>query len=123
MMVIKRAQAFRTGTDLSAAQCLWRDMSFDHVIPQFAMRLKRTVGAHARGALTFPIQGSGEETRNYCHVQDLVQGVMTIRKKGGHLNIQHIGTADGRKGHRCAARGAQSALAAHAGLLCPPMYL
>ncbi len=70
------------------------DMGFDHVIPQFALRLKRAVGAHASGALAFPIQGSGEETRSFCHVDDLVEGVMVMREKGEHLGIYHIGTME-----------------------------
>ena len=66
----------------------------DHVIPQFAVRLKRTVDAQASGPLPFDIQGSGEETRSFCHVDDLVQGVMVTREKGEHLNIYHIGTTE-----------------------------
>jgi nucleoside-diphosphate-sugar epimerase len=70
------------------------DMGFDHVIPQFAVRLKRVADAHARGPLPFPIQGSGAETRSFCHVDDLVEGVMIMRGKGGHLGIYHIGTSE-----------------------------
>jgi nucleoside-diphosphate-sugar epimerase len=70
------------------------DMGFEHVIPQFAVRLKRMMDTHASGALPFPIQGSGEETRSFCHVDDLVQGVMVMREKGEHLNIYHIGTTE-----------------------------
>ena len=68
------------------------DMGLDHVIPQFAMRLKQT--ASAGGAAGFPIQGSGEETRSFCHVDDLVAGVMVMRERGEHLGIYHIGTAE-----------------------------
>jgi nucleoside-diphosphate-sugar epimerase len=70
------------------------DMGFDHVIPQFAVRLKRADDAQARGALPFPIQGSGEETRSFCHIDDLVAGVMIMREKGAHLGIYHIGTPE-----------------------------
>jgi nucleoside-diphosphate-sugar epimerase len=42
----------------------------------------------------FPIQGSGEETRSFCHVDDLVAGVMLMREHGEHLGIYHIGTAE-----------------------------
>jgi nucleoside-diphosphate-sugar epimerase len=70
------------------------DMGFDHVIPQFAVRLKRAADAHPRGPLSFPIQGSGEETRSFCHVDDLVQGVMVMRERGAHLNIYHVGTTE-----------------------------
>jgi nucleoside-diphosphate-sugar epimerase len=70
------------------------DMGFDHVIPQFAVRLKRAMSKHASGAVPFPIQGSGAETRSFCHVDDLVQGVMVIRAKGEHLGIYHVGTTE-----------------------------
>jgi nucleoside-diphosphate-sugar epimerase len=70
------------------------DMGFDHVIPQFALRLKRAIDAQARGPLPFPIQGSGAETRSFCHVDDLVRGVMVMREQGEHLNIYHIGTTE-----------------------------
>jgi nucleoside-diphosphate-sugar epimerase len=70
------------------------DMGFDHVIPQFAVRLKRAMAEHANGALPFPIQGSGAETRSFCHVDDLVAGVLVMRAKGEHLGIYHIGTTE-----------------------------
>jgi nucleoside-diphosphate-sugar epimerase len=70
------------------------DMGFDHVIPQFAVRLKRAMVEHANGALPFPIQGSGAETRSFCHVDDLVAGVLVMRAKGEHLGIYHIGTTE-----------------------------
>ncbi len=68
------------------------DMGFDHVIPQFAMRLKAATSAN--GAVAFPIQGSGQETRSFCHVDDLVAGVMVMRERGDHLGIYHIGTSE-----------------------------
>jgi nucleoside-diphosphate-sugar epimerase len=70
------------------------DMGFDHVIPQFAVRLKRAAAARASGPVPFPIQGSGAETRSFCHIDDLVAGVMIMREKGAHLNIYHVGTAE-----------------------------
>jgi nucleoside-diphosphate-sugar epimerase len=70
------------------------DMGFDHVIPEFAVRIKRAIGKHASGAVPFPIQGSGEETRSFCHVDDLVQGVLVMCDKGAHLGIYHIGTTE-----------------------------
>jgi nucleoside-diphosphate-sugar epimerase len=70
------------------------DMGFDHVIPQFAVRLKRATAAQASGPVPFPIQGGGAETRSFCHVDDLVAGVMIMREKGAHLGIYHVGTAE-----------------------------
>jgi nucleoside-diphosphate-sugar epimerase len=70
------------------------DMGFDHVVPQFAMRLKRLGSERAGGAVAFPIQGCGKQTRSFCHVDDLVAGVMVMRERGEHLGIYHIGTAE-----------------------------
>src|SRR5262245_19497836 len=70
------------------------DMGFEHVIPQFATRRQQAAEAQPEGALAFTIQGSGAETRSFCHIDDLVQGVMTMRTHGEHLGIYHIGTAE-----------------------------
>jgi nucleoside-diphosphate-sugar epimerase len=70
------------------------DMGFDHVIPEFVVRLKQAVAASASAALPFPIQGSGGETRSFCHIDDLVRGVMVMRERGEHLGIYHIGNPE-----------------------------
>ena len=79
------------------------DMGFEHVVPQFALRLKRLGDAQASGALRFDIQGTGEETRSFCYIDDLVNAdekkltiadVIAMRDKGEHLGIYHVGTTD-----------------------------
>src|SRR5665213_3383987 len=70
------------------------DMGWEHVIPQFALRLNKLAQAQPAGRLRFEIQGSGEETRSFCFIDDLVAGVMTMRDKGKHLGIYHVGTAE-----------------------------
>ncbi|MCC6778100.1 MAG: SDR family NAD(P)-dependent oxidoreductase [Hyphomicrobiales bacterium] len=70
------------------------DMGFDHVIPQFAVRLRRATTAQPTGKLAFNIQGTGEETRSFCHLDDLVAGVLVMRAKGEHLGIYHVGTTE-----------------------------
>lgn len=70
------------------------DMGWEHVVPQFALRLKAEAATHPTGALPFAIQGSGEETRSFCFVDDLVDGVIAMRSGGEHLGIYHIGTTE-----------------------------
>jgi nucleoside-diphosphate-sugar epimerase len=70
------------------------DMGFDHVVPQFALRLKETHAEPPSGKAGFPIQGSGEETRSFCYIDDLIAGVMIMRERGMHLGIYHIGTTE-----------------------------
>ncbi len=71
------------------------DMGWEHVIPQFALRLKRLADAARRRAnCAFEIQGTGAETRSFCFIDDLVAGVMAMREKGEHLGIYHVGTME-----------------------------
>lgn len=70
------------------------DMGFEHVIPQFALRLKRAVALNKTGNVPFEIQGDGRQTRSFCHIDDLVRGVMIMRAKGEHLGIYHVGTPE-----------------------------
>jgi nucleoside-diphosphate-sugar epimerase len=70
------------------------DMGFEHVIPQFALRVKKLGPQQPGSRLPFEIQGTGEETRSFCFIDDLVAGVMIMREKGEHLCIYHIGTTE-----------------------------
>ncbi len=67
------------------------DMGSEHVIPQLTMRLAALAG-RSRGVIRFPIQGSGEETRAFVHIDDLVDGVVRIIERGEHLGIYNVGT-------------------------------
>src|SRR3990167_7953911 len=69
-------------------------MGWEHVVPQFALRLQKLGAAQPSGRLRFEIQGTGEETRSFCFVDDLVAGVMVMRDKGQHLGIYHVGTTE-----------------------------
>jgi nucleoside-diphosphate-sugar epimerase len=70
------------------------DMGFEHVVPQFALRVKKLGPQQPGGRLRFDIQGTGEETRSFCFIDDLIAGVMVMRQHGEHLGIYHIGTTE-----------------------------
>jgi nucleoside-diphosphate-sugar epimerase len=70
------------------------DMGFEHVVPQFALRLQGLAERQPTGRLRFEIQGTGEETRSFCFIDDLLAGVMVMRENGEHLGIYHIGTTE-----------------------------
>jgi UDP-glucose 4-epimerase len=65
------------------------NMGWKHVEPQFIMR---ALAAQAAGDPTFPIQGDGTETRSFCYVDDIVEGILTMYEKGGHREVYHIGS-------------------------------
>jgi nucleoside-diphosphate-sugar epimerase len=70
------------------------DMGNEHVIPQLALRLHALGKKQPSGKLRFDIQGTGQETRSFCFIDDLVAGVMVMREKGEHLGIYHVGTTE-----------------------------
>ncbi|MBN4049084.1 NAD-dependent epimerase/dehydratase family protein [archaeon AH-315-M20] len=70
------------------------DMGWEHVIPQFVLRMKELCKDNDGEKIKFPIQGTGEETRAFVFIDDFVDGLMLVLEKGEHLNIYHIGTMD-----------------------------
>ena len=68
------------------------NMGWKHVEPQFIMRALAAKDAHPEGKAPFDIQGDGTETRSFCYVDDVVQGILTMYADGGHREIYHIGS-------------------------------
>jgi nucleoside-diphosphate-sugar epimerase len=72
------------------------DMGSEHVIPQLAVRLARLADAHKTGPIELPIQGTGEETRAFVYVDDMVEGILCVAERGEHLGVYHVGTEEER---------------------------
>jgi nucleoside-diphosphate-sugar epimerase len=70
-----------------------RDMGWEHVIPQFALRMHELCNG-SEGRVTFPIQGTGTETRSFVYIDDMIAGLLKVIEKGEHLGIYHIGTEE-----------------------------
>lgn len=62
------------------------DMGRDHVIPQFAMRMVDLPSDNL-----FHIQGTGQETRSFCYIDDCVDGLMVLLERGEDRNVYHLG--------------------------------
>jgi nucleoside-diphosphate-sugar epimerase len=67
------------------------DMGREHVIPQFALRM-RDLCRETVGTIRFPIQGTGRETRAFLYIDDLIDGALRVIERGEHLGIYHVGT-------------------------------
>jgi UDP-glucose 4-epimerase len=67
------------------------DMGWKHVIPQFIGRAIDARDTHNASCIPFPIQGDGKETRAFCFVEDIVDGILTMYAAGKHREIYHIG--------------------------------
>ncbi len=70
------------------------DMGREHVIPEFCIRMNGLVQEHPAGIIPFPIQGSGLETRSFCHIRDFVDEFVLLLRKGQHLNVYHVGNTE-----------------------------
>jgi nucleoside-diphosphate-sugar epimerase len=67
-------------------------MGREHVIPQLAMRLAGLAEEQPSGVIELPIQGTGEETRAFIYIDDMVDGMLAVAARGEHLGVYHIGT-------------------------------
>ena len=70
------------------------DMGWEHVIPQFVLRMKELCIKNKAKKIDFPIQGNGSETRAFVFIDDFIDGLMIVLEKGENLNVYHIGTME-----------------------------
>jgi len=70
------------------------DMGTEHVIPQFALRMKQLCAKERTGRIRFPIQGTGTETRAFIFIDDMIDGLIAMLNGGENLGIYHVGTSD-----------------------------
>lgn len=67
------------------------DMGREHVIPQFILRAGALTAERPDGAIRFPIQGDGSQTRAFVHIDDFTDGLAIVLEMGAHLNVYHVG--------------------------------
>ena len=70
------------------------DMGWEHVIPQFILRMAELCAQETRVPMGFPIQGTGFQSRAFVFIEDFTDGLMLAIEKGAHLGIYHIGTTE-----------------------------
>ena len=71
-----------------------RDMGWEHVIPQFAVRLAELAAAQPTGTLSLPIQGDGRQTRAFVHIDDFTDGMVRVLEAAAHLGVYHVGSTE-----------------------------
>jgi dTDP-glucose 4,6-dehydratase/UDP-glucose 4-epimerase len=71
-----------------------------HVIPEFCQRMNNLTApgfASPEQPIPFPIQGSGEETRSFCYIDDCTDQFMTLLELAPRgAQVYHLGTMDER---------------------------
>jgi nucleoside-diphosphate-sugar epimerase len=72
------------------------DMGREHVIPEFCLRMNQAVADQPEGVIRFPIQGTGQETRSFCYIDDCIDQLLLLLAKAEPLGVYHVGTMDER---------------------------
>lgn len=70
------------------------NMGFEHVIPELTLRMKQLSEDFTKQDIELPIQGSGEETRAFCYVEDAADGIVLVGENGRAGEVYHVGTED-----------------------------
>lgn len=63
------------------------NMGWKHVIPEFIIKIIESKKNNGK----LQIKGTGYETRAFCYVDDIVDGIMCMYDFGSHREIYHIG--------------------------------
>ncbi|MGM0520266.1 MAG: NAD-dependent epimerase/dehydratase family protein [Campylobacterota bacterium] len=66
-------------------------MGFEHVIPQLVEKMYKASAGFTKNNVEITIQGTGEETRAFCYVDDAVEGIILTAEKGLSNEIYHVG--------------------------------
>ena len=87
------------------------DMGREHVIPEFCLRMNELAARpdyngvrSVTQPIPFPIQGTGQETRSFCYIDDCVDQLLMLAAAPGdpgpqlghgeHMGVYHVGTMD-----------------------------
>lgn len=67
------------------------EMGFEHVIPQIVEKIFKASNKFNLKKCSITIQGNGRETRAFCYVEDAVEQIIKISKRGKNQDIYNIG--------------------------------
>jgi nucleoside-diphosphate-sugar epimerase len=67
-------------------------MGFEHVIPELIKNMITKSNKLKTKNISLSIQGTGLETRSFCYIDDAVEAIKLISKKGINNEIYNIGT-------------------------------
>jgi len=70
------------------------NMGYEHVIPQLIKKIRDANLQSHDSIARISIQGEGDQTRAFCHIQDFVQGFMKILEDESESRIYNIGRND-----------------------------
>ena len=86
-------------TDLKMKRIIFRPhniygpaMGFEHVIPQLVRKICIASDHFQKTEAEIELQGSGDETRAFCYIEDAIDGILIAGKKGKNFDIFNVGS-------------------------------
>jgi dTDP-glucose 4,6-dehydratase/UDP-glucose 4-epimerase len=70
------------------------DMGWEHVVPQFIVRMVELQKSYPTGRIPFPVLGTGEQKRAFVHIDDFSDALVCVLDKGAHMNVYHLGNPE-----------------------------
>jgi nucleoside-diphosphate-sugar epimerase len=68
------------------------DMGNEHVIPQIISKISKSINLYKKSIrIPIKINGNGQQTRSFIYIDDFIDGLLLVIKKGVNRNIYHIG--------------------------------
>ena len=84
--------------DCRTESCIFRphnvfgpNMGFEHVIPELVKKMYIASNSDTKKEIELTIQGTGEETRAFCYVEDSVDQIIAIFDHGKDMGMYHVG--------------------------------
>ncbi len=71
-----------------------QDMGYEHVIPEIVRKIKVATDNWQKSYAEIEIQGNGEETRAFCHIEDAIHGIVLAADQGEKAQVYHIGRSE-----------------------------
>jgi len=67
------------------------NMGWDHVIPELLKKIFIKSDALTKNKISLDIQGSGNETRSFCYIDDAIESLLILKEFGKDGEIYNIG--------------------------------
>ena len=67
------------------------NMGVEHVVPELIFKLYNATNGWSKTRVDLEIQGSGDETRAFCYVEDAVDQIMCLYNFGRKGELYHVG--------------------------------
>jgi len=66
-------------------------MGWEHVIPELLVKIGKASDGFKKSKATIEIQGSGEETRAFCYIDNAIEQIILCAEKGNNGEVYHVG--------------------------------